>query len=361
MTQEKKIILFGGGRWARVLLEVLCKLTQHSTSISVCSPHNDENMRLWVKEKGLEGVIQVQTTYPDFQSGKEYLAIVVNAAKDHEKTTRYCLAANIPTLVEKPFTLALDTSAALYKYAKNKNTFLATAHVFAFTRYLANFSSICAGIKGITNLSLQWEDPKSEDRYGERKQFDPSLPILHDLLPHAISIIRRVVPNPPLTFVSIDVHRGGAQVFIRIKAGEVLCEIELVRNGKERKRSVEVKSSSEQAAIDFSIEPGVILHAGNTINADPEWNTGMRPIATLLSSFIASASTTNIDERLSPDIAIDAAQIIQAAYGPYLEKQLDWFSAHDNVVLHEDDLRYAQEELLKAHEIIKNYSATQAA
>jgi predicted dehydrogenase len=343
-TILKEIYLFGGGRWARVLVGVLCSLPLARYKVIVFSPSNSNNMRQWVLEAGFEQLVDVKSTYPVFQNRKNCVAIIANAAKDHAQAVERCLLAGIPTLVEKPFTLTLAQATTLSHLAAEKNVLLATAHVFLFTRYLKNFSDNVKDVGVIKRILIAWEDPKAEVRYGEHKLFDSSLPILHDLLPHVISIIWGVLPDRSFKFHDLKLSRGGAQVAVSLHVGDTLCDIELVRNGIQRKRIMHVYGDGCSTSIDFSVEPGVIEAGGKTTDADFEWATGMRPLATMLTSFLECAETGVIDDRLKPRIALEAAGLADVAYGEYKQQQNSWLSVQSHPEDDEDateDVQYA--------------------
>ena len=48
MHWPDSIIVIGGGRWARVLLETICNLTPVSVKIYVLSPRNHTVMAEWI-------------------------------------------------------------------------------------------------------------------------------------------------------------------------------------------------------------------------------------------------------------------------------------------------------------------------
>ena len=58
------VVVIGGGRWARVYLEVLCSFISPSVKLSVHSPRNSESMLKWASVCGLAGRIQVFSRYP---------------------------------------------------------------------------------------------------------------------------------------------------------------------------------------------------------------------------------------------------------------------------------------------------------
>ena len=55
------VTVIGGGRWARVLTEVLCTLVSPSVRISVHSLHNADSMLVWAVSRGIGERIHVSS------------------------------------------------------------------------------------------------------------------------------------------------------------------------------------------------------------------------------------------------------------------------------------------------------------
>ena len=130
-----RVVVIGGGRWARVLTEVLSGVVPTATVISIHSCHNAEAMALWAAT--LHGrPIHVSSEWPQFAPGESAAIIVANATRDHEKAVEWAIAAGVPVLVEKPMALSGIHAERLIEMARHKNVCLAPAHVFLFARYL---------------------------------------------------------------------------------------------------------------------------------------------------------------------------------------------------------------------------------
>ena len=87
------VAVIGGGRWARVLAEVLCNLVPPSSSISVHSRHNAGSMSNWISERGLGDRIHVSSQWPQFDLAVSHAVVVANAARDHEEAIEWALSA----------------------------------------------------------------------------------------------------------------------------------------------------------------------------------------------------------------------------------------------------------------------------
>lgn len=183
----KHIILFGGGRWARVWLETLNILVSSFVRISVISPHNAKGMFAWVLARKLEDRIQVFDIFPKVNTDEFSVALVANSACDHEKAIEWALLHRFPVLVEKPITSNFYSTQKMIDLANKNKTYLASANVFLFTNYMQDFLKIVLKNGSPQSLKIIWIDPQEESRYGEKKSYDSGLPIFADWLPHIVS------------------------------------------------------------------------------------------------------------------------------------------------------------------------------
>lgn len=342
------IAVIGGGRWARVFVEVLCGLVAPSIEISVHSAHGAAFISSWAEKLGLGGRIKIYSEWPQFDPAKSTAVVVVNAARDHERAVAWALTSGVPVLVEKP--VALDGAAAqrLADLALRGDVSFAAAHIFLFARYLENFSRLVRDAGGAQSISVQWMDPRSEDRYGEQKHFDAGLPVFSDWLPHVLSIIATLAPGLPMRCGKVDFSRGGASLELEIFLGDVPCNIQLVRNGESRQRSIDVVAGSRALRLDFSQEPGVITDGCTTMVGDDDWGTGKRPSARMLTAFLQWAAGGECDGRLSADIGVRTCHLIDQVSVKYRCAQLPWLAGRlvsPGPV--DDDLRYALGEMLQ--------------
>lgn len=342
------VTVIGGGRWARVLTTVLCDLVPPSVKISVHSFHNADAISTWVLERKLADRVHVSSDWPQILSKSSSAIIVANAARDHERAVEWAIFRNIPVLVEKPIALTAVAAQHLVNLALSQNLYFATAHVFLFARYVDNFVALVGQSGNIQSIQVQWMDPKSENRYGEQKQYDPGLPVFADWLPHVLSLIGTLSPNLPQSCKTLEFFRGGAHIELELKLGDIPCHVQLIRNGNQRQRIFEVETEKEMLRLDFSTEPGMITSGSTVINGDPDWETKKRPVAQMLSAFLKGAAGDMPDHRLNSEIGLRANQLIDqtsalyyAALRPWLINKLADFP---NRV--DSDLRYALSEIL---------------
>lgn len=203
-----EIVVIGGGRWARVIIGQLKGFVPQSTAIKIHTSRNIIGMSKWVVEQRYKNV-WVETEFLQFDTCKTSAVIVANAARDHEMAIDAGLTVGAAVLVEKPVTLSTNSARRLSDLANDRGLYFASAHVFMFASYIATFAKKVTSSGPIEHIRVIWCDRKMEERYGENKTYDPSLPIYADCLPHVLSIFEILAPDLSLKFVCLSLYRGG--------------------------------------------------------------------------------------------------------------------------------------------------------
>jgi predicted dehydrogenase len=345
----ERIAVIGGGRWARELTSLLCSLAPPGVRISVHSRHNAESVSEWAKSRGLEQRIAVSSEWPHLLRARSTAVIVANAARDHESAAESALFERVPVLVEKPIAPTAAASHRLVDLARRRDTRFAAAHVFLFARYLESFARLVNETGAIRSLRVHWMDPSVETRYGEKKRFDPGLPIFADWLPHVLSMTNALTPGLPPRCERLKFFRGGAHLELELVLGNIPCGVELVRNGDRRQRIVEVVTLEKTLLLDFSREPGTIISGSRTSNGDPDWGRARGPAALMLLAFLRWAAGGEFDSRLDIELGLRASEVIDQAASMYKAALVPWLAAElASPRSDADDLRYALTELLQS-------------
>ena len=258
MLCPDNILIIGGGRWSRVITETLCRLVPSRVRIYIYSYHNIELMTEWASGKHFEVEVQVSSDMNYFPSDS-IAVIVANAVRDHEKAVEWAIHAGLPVMVEKPITLSYEASNRLYNLAYSQKTLLVASNVFSFANSITKFSSLITQNHIIQSIRMSWVDAQYEIRYGEKKEYDSSIPILVDCLPHILSIISTLTDKLPERCEELKLYKGGSHLELKIMCGEIPCKVLLMRNGEERKRNIEVMSSANKLFLNFTEEPGIIF------------------------------------------------------------------------------------------------------
>lgn len=344
------IAVIGGGRWARVMVEVLAGLLPESVALAVHSPGNARSMAAWAHARGLGGRIHCTTAWPRSPSVGTGAAIVVNAARDHERAAEFALSAGLPTLVEKPMALTASAAQRLVDLSRSRNIRFAAAHVFVFAPYLENFSRLLADAGHVESMRIEWTDPQGEERYGERKRFDAGLPVFDDWLPHVVSIAGVLLGALPDQCRALQVRRGGAALELELMTGGIPCAVLLERNALQRGRVVTAIAGGERLELDFSTEPGTIARGSSIGSAAADWDSRSGgPLARMLSAFVAWAAGGKPDARLDVAPGIRACALADQVRAMYRAALMPWLRARlAGPTAVDEDLRYALAELLQS-------------
>ena len=329
MTITKKlsidnVIIMGGGRWARVITEVLSDILDPLVNISIYSPHNHLYMKEWIVKNKVEQQIKVITSFPN-SFHTPCVVIVANATRDHYKSALKAISAGADVLVEKPVVLNYKQALDLYDFAKKNNKIVCASHVFLFASYIENFSKLIQERGEIEKIKISWEDSVIERRHGELKKFDAGLPIIVDCLPHIFSIISKFVPiDVSYNSIRLQISNGGSRVNMFLKNSGIPVEILMVRGGSQRTRLVEIIVEGKNNTLDFSIEPGVIKSENKKISGDLNWDHKPKPLKQLLSAFLSGANDKQFDKRLDFQFGIQVSKLIDESLGIYKNSQLRW-------------------------------------
>jgi predicted dehydrogenase len=342
------IAIIGGGRWARVLVDVLCGLIPPSVRVSVHSARGVAAMGEWARGRGLSPRLTVSAEWPDAGALAGGAVIVANAARDHERAVEWALSNDIHTLVEKP--IALSGSAAdRLANSPGHHDRLAAAQVFLYARYVENFCAMVAAAGPVVALDIDWADPGQEERYGESKQYDAGLPIFSDWLPHLVPIVGALLREVPSSCRAVRFSRGGAQCDLELVTGNVRCLASLERGASGRRRIVRARTAGATYQLDFSTEPGSISSNYGTAVADPDWHAKPRPLARMLAAFLAWAGGAAKDDRLDTAMGRQACHFSDQVGAQYRLETLAMLAARLTAPEPVDeDLRYALAEALQA-------------
>jgi predicted dehydrogenase len=348
-----EIVVIGGGRWARVIVGQLQDLVPKSTTIKIHTSRNIIGMSKWVDEQRYKNV-WVEAEFLRFDACKTSAVIVANAARDHEMAIDAGLNVGAAVLVEKPVTLSTNSARRLSDLAKDRGLYFASAHVFMFARYIAALAKQVVVAGPIEHIRVIWCDQKAEERYGENKTYDPSLPIYADCLPHVLSIFEMLAPDLPLQFVCLSLYRGGSHLELQMMLGTIPCSIRFERNSDARQRIIEVPNAWQHFRCDFTREPGVIFSGEIKEESDMDWDRSPRPLASQLTAFLRGAGGGYRDPRLDIKHGLRACRMIDVVSANYNEAQQLWMV--ENLLVEcsriGDDLHYALSELLLAKGIV---------
>lgn len=315
------VTVVGGGRWARVILDVLCELLPLGVRLDVYTRAR-EAMTEWRAGHPRRQRISVASV---FSPEPGDVVIVANAARDHVAAAAAALRAGSFVLVEKPLAPDFDSARAMVDLAAANGARLAAAQVTLFARYVDNFAAQVGRIGRLELVECNWTDIEGETRYGEVKSFDPGVPVFCDWLPHVAPMLEKILPVPPDSARLLGFEHGGAAVDLSLDGGGVPCAVHFARNSDRRRRIIRVRGAGGMVELDSSLEPGTITAEGRVHDADPLWGSRPKPLAQLLTAFLAWSTGGSGDARLDPGPGLRSCRLvgqIDASYRPQVEKWL---------------------------------------
>ena len=362
---QTKIAVFGGGRWARVLLGVFLAKTKSNVNFTVHTKHLVGDMRLWIDNNGFGDRVFVTNADPDFFGSRYKAAVVVNSVEGHKRSVKMAIAAKVPVLVEKPMTPTFKETLALIKSAKGNGTLLSSSWVFLYAGYIDNFIKQLGSADDIQKVRFTWTDKFAEPRYGEIKNFDAATPVFKDVLPHVLSILSKIFKSQMFEFGSCKVSRGGSCVEIVIFISNVECFLVLERNSDKRRRNIFTKGRKD-CELDFSAEPGAMLIDGNTFSGDLHWGSSPSPLEKMVTEFLTQVESDKFDREETGELALSISKLIDEIESAYLISLDTWLIDHLNhKEIDKRDIYYFVSELIrgtlkvthdKSDEMISRYS-----
>ncbi|KTC66066.1 oxidoreductase (plasmid) [Legionella adelaidensis] len=269
------ICLFGGGRWARVLLGVLADNYPNIQIIWVSKNNYLSNIE-WLKSSKLQNI--TLTSNSNIWEQKPQAAIIATSSYSHAYFIRECLSRKIPVLSEKPFCQNLSEAQELLFLSKKMGTPVGVNFEFAYASYLQDFSQYFRGIS-ISDIEITWEDPFCEVRYGEKKFGDLYTPILGDSFQHCWSLLKVLWPKQALKLNSVLLQPIGS-VQLKLEIGLKPVNILLSRRAEQRKRLIAINEGA--LTLDFSHEPGKITN--NKEIKECQWRDS-KPLKAAFGSF----------------------------------------------------------------------------
>lgn len=349
MKKIKQVLVIGSGRWAKVLTIEINKCFGDSVNIYWCASRRTNEIRQWANHQALLSGVQIVDDIPSAVEHGIGIAFVVNSAHDHEKALQEVLLKGFHAIVEKPLTVSSERSRQVIELAQRLDRAIFSTNTYRFASYLEDFKNLLPSDRAMTRIDILWTDPaKEEERYGERKYYDPSVPIVMDILPHVVSILEALYQLEAPTLESLYLKRGGAEVDLHFTFGHIESYIQLSRVSDRRRRVLMAWHDSVCHELDFSTEPGIVSGVRKFI-IDPSWEQRVKPLASMIYSAINFFENGVEDSRLSIDTAIKANQLIDLVLPTYRTLQgrylLDNCCEQDSV--RNPDVHYALLEMVQ--------------
>jgi len=319
------LVLYGGGRWARVIADVLSQVMPGNGHVFWVSHHHHPALLQWVQEKGhKEDITLFQDDAELWQKKRMNAAIVATAPQTHAVYAEKLIDNAIPVLVEKPFVLDFAQALRLHQKAQRKQVFCGVDLVFLYAGYLQDFAAqVRSSGTAVNRVGIKWHDPESECRYGEEKRPDFYTSIIHDMFAHIWSVLKIIFPDLVLRFD--DVLYTPEETRILAQYEMTAIEISLSRRKKQRCRHISINDGQWQ--LDFTKEPGFIWHEGT--KKENVWDQNKTPLYQVLTEFLSvvQGETPFSAWRLSLEKVLETVMLadqldtaLQASQYQYLRK-----------------------------------------
>ncbi len=185
----QRVALVGGGRWSRVLLPVMRSLLSPESQICWVTQNGLDQAKRWLAEKPLSGV-EIQPRL-DFDAGTIHAAVVATSPQTHAGHVRTLLRHQVPVLCEKPLTTDLASAIELKELAEQSRAILGVNLEMPFASYYRDFVQL-VDHSPVTEVTIRWLDPWTEERYGETKHGDVYTSLVDDMWPHCWSLLREL-------------------------------------------------------------------------------------------------------------------------------------------------------------------------
>ena len=345
---SKKIAIFGGGRWSKILLDILIKNTKSNIEFSVHTKHLVDEMLQWSKTNNYIDRITITSTDPNLDQ-KYFGAVVVNSAKYHKEKALLAIKSRIPVLVEKPMTPTFTETKELIDLAQDYDTQLLSSWVFRYAKYIDNFIASIKEFEPIQEVDIIWTDPINENRNGEIKTFDRAIPLFEDVMPHLLSILSKVLNCNDFKFQNSLIRRGGASIEILLLSGNVKCNLKIQRNASQRVRKILINSRKD-VFLDFSNEPGVIKIKDKEYIGDSEWDKSPRPLTMMIIDFLeAIDNKKSSNKNLDNNLALTVSRLNDEVKIYYHDSLYKWFMSiisNKEKAIKKNDLIYFISEII---------------
>jgi len=345
-----KVIVIGGGRWARIILLELDKLLADEIALFCVTSHFVNDMRDWGIAQNMSRKFEVLASLPKQSDHMNSIAIVANAASNHTAATSTALENGFHVLVEKPFALCQSQAMKIIELARRRGLILASAHVFMFSNAVAKFKEKISTLDNINYVKMIWTDQLDESHSSSRKIYDPSTPIYLDVFPHVFSILYQIGLTPQTGHLAVDLSRGGSCLKLKIENKTIKFDFFLERNSMSRRRFLEVQSNEKEIMkLDFVREPMRIFD-GNEWQVIDTHDNEKGALSLMLEKFVEATKGISLDLRLNNEIGKKGLEWTDQIRPVYDTQQLSFIKSKINAGnAHKDpDIRYAILEIINS-------------
>ncbi len=130
---KHNIIVFGSGRWAKVIISELLENFPNIKHIIIVTNYKNQ-LEKWKKKKNFKKII-ITSNYKELKKYNSNFALVVNKNEDHYKTCSKAINLNQNVLVEKPLRINELSLKKLINESIKKKLFIYLSLPYLFANY----------------------------------------------------------------------------------------------------------------------------------------------------------------------------------------------------------------------------------
>lgn len=337
MNFIREWVVVGGGRWAVINLRELVPILKDSMPERLVvvdeGLNSDESLGAVIKEiREIGCTVEVKKLIPSKLAGSTTsVALVLNSSYRHAKSINELLTKGFHVVTEKPISWSVSETKRLIDLARENAVSFFGANTIAFMG-LQDLLPVPISELTISDVQVVWTDPIGEERYGLRKVFDSSTPIICDVLPHVANLLWIVgLHDNGISVRQMDILHGGSEVKLELtSAGSVPIRLRIARNAKSRRRFIRlgfVGSIYRSTEIDFSQHPfkGVSLIPPAEVALCRESKNLNRSLFRMFCAVRAAVEESRISDRLSIDRALFGDYLISLVLEEYISVQVNTF------------------------------------
>ena len=271
-------MIFGGGRWSRVLLSVLKHVRSIESEILWVTKHSFAAAETWLSLNPIENLQVVSAL--NLQAADA--VIIATSPESHFLIAKQAVTLGLPTLCEKPIAPDRRGAEELLELSRRAGCPLGLHLELLYASYLSDFAARLRTIN-VHSVKIEWFDPWCEKREEETKYGEFYADIMNDQLPHCWSLLATVFQTSiGLQIKAVD--EDSASTKVSGTWGSVITDCHLSRRAERRVRRILINDGEWE--LDFSVEPGVVIHEGTST---PNHWSSERPLARSLSGFLEVA------------------------------------------------------------------------
>ena len=290
---KHNIIVFGSGRWAKVIISELLENFPNIKHIIIVTNYKNQ-LEKWKKKKNFKKMI-ITSNYKDLKKYDSNFALVVNKNEDHYKTCSKAINLNQNVLVEKPLRINELSLKKLINESIKKKLFIYLSLPYLFANYFLYIKKKIIKKKKIKKINIEWLDKKNEIRYGFLKRHDDNIHYLEDIFYHLFSLISIFLGSKKIT-VKQKLQKFNDIFIAKFKFQNTEIEIKFSKKSKIRKRILKIGfSNKKDITVNFSNDKKVLIISEKKIDLPKD--ISQKTLKYQLFNFLSSNFSNSINNR----------------------------------------------------------------